>query len=320
MSPAIVLIVSYIACFGVAVLVALWWHHWKLGFWPGLVISAGVTPIVGIIVILSVGDRRKADAAEKSRRQELVAARQRAEAERQRKENELAERRRVEAHAALQRQLLAQLNQLGDQATSTARGLHEHVRGAEVALNDVLHKYIEHRYYPFWDAVLNALNIIDGYDRDVKRIGDLVKKCEAVAGQLEAQPAALPIQLGMIPSIADVTNQLRAITEKADSNHDFASIYAAWATNHILVRGFSNVCDAVNGTGRLVASSISALADTVEHKFVDLDRTLRDGFGSVRTTMDETKRLIGDSPELQRLYRETLNDRIVSIERKLNRL
>jgi hypothetical protein len=107
---------------------------------------------------------------------------------------------------------------------------------------------------------------IGAIDDSVKLIADRSGKYKNLIQSFKGRPPPFPVdpnsahRLGMAK---DTTGRLQQIVRKAQRNFQFASIYEQRKTQQILIAGFTNVGEAINGLGVRLEESIDLLGDQI---------------------------------------------------------
>ncbi len=218
-----------------------------LVYWP---ITLGIA-IVWLIIHLV----RKELEAEKERRREL---------ERQRSERERLQRE----HDQQQAFYLASLASCRDTSLSLFERMPLHLMETEALLDQAERDFQERAFAPFWSSVQRAAGELGRYDHSVRMITDKAREHSAIVEKYEGEAPPFPLDLRSakgIEAAKPTTERLSVIVRKAQRDFEFATIYEQRKTNQLLVAGFTNLAQALEGMGRHIASSIEDLSSQVAH-------------------------------------------------------
>jgi len=103
----------------------------------------------------------------------------------------------------------------------------------------------------------------------------------------EAPPEipAFPINEESVASMTAgnaIHDRMKIIIRKAQCDFQFATIYEQRKTNQLLVAGFRNLAEVIDGMGRRIASSIDDLGLEIEN----MSSTLNESIRNISTTLD----------------------------------
>jgi len=257
----------------------------------GPIIAIGIA--IGIIGawLISMLIRDKV-AANRYRREEAERQRQRGEAERERqRQQQLA---LINMHKNQQRQFYTSLIDLCSGSFELFESMPNHLLTAEECLDQAGGDFEEGAFAPFWDSVERAAMNIGQFDDNVRTITTNAKRHTDVAKRYEGPPPPFPIVLDSVSGMAaaNTTNdRMRAIVRKAQRNFQFATIFEQRKTNQLLVAGFTNLAQALDGMGRRIESSIDSLGEQISEMSSTLDTSLQNlgsNLSSTLTTLHES--------------------------------
>ena len=137
---------------------------------------------------------------------------------------------------------------------------------AETLLDRSENDFAEGVFAPFWDSVENATMQLGHYDNNVNRIFEAAEQYTVLLTGYKGTPPFFPIDLGAVRAMAaasTTTERLKVIVRNGQSNFQFATIFEQRKTNQLLVAGFTNLAQALNGMSNRIENSIDRLSDRV---------------------------------------------------------
>lgn len=258
--------------------------YWAFVNWH---VTLGI--LVAWLVILLT---RKEMAASRVRQEEAKQQRQREAAERERqRQQELA---RINNHKNQQRQFYTSLVTLGSGSFALFESMPNHLLTAEELLDQAEGDFEEGAFAPFWDSVERAAMKLGQFDDSVRTITTNAEQHTDVAKRYEGPPPPFPIVLDSVTGMAaaNTTNdRMRTIVRQAQRNFQFATIFEQRKTNQLLVAGFTNLAQALDGMGRRIESSIGGLGEQISEMSSTLDTSLQNldsNLSSTLTTLHES--------------------------------
>jgi hypothetical protein len=228
-------------------------------------LGAVIGSIIPIVIAREAAKKREAEAAAKA-----------AEEQRQRE----AERER-------QRQYFTSLVDLGCRSFALFEAMPTHLMTTEELLDQAESDFEEGALAPFWDSVERAAMLLGRFDDSVRTITTNAERHTDVAKKYEGTPPPFPIMLDSVTGMAaanTTTDRMKAIVRKAQRNFQFATIFEQRKTNQLLVAGFTNLAQALDGMGRRIESSIDDLGDRISEMSSTLDGSLQ----KLGSTLDDT--------------------------------
>jgi biopolymer transport protein ExbB/TolQ len=259
----------------------LYWAYWHLPIALGI-LAAGLVIYLIRKVIAANRVKRLMDEHQRQREEE--------ELERQRKQ-ELA---RINNHKNQQRQFYTSLIDLGSDSFALFESMPNHLLTAEELLDKAEGDFEEGAFAPFWDSVERAAMKLGQFDDSVRTITTNAERHADVAKRYEGPPPAFPIVLDSVTGMAaaNTTNdRMRTILRQAQRNFQFATIFEQRKTNQLLVAGFTNLAEALDGMGRRIESSIDGLGEQISEMSSTLDTSLQNlasDLSSTLTTLHES--------------------------------
>lgn len=218
-------------------------------FWQYLLATAAAVVALWIAVVLIKKAHLEAKNAE--------AARTRARLE---KEEAAA------AYKAAQETCQSELIEISQLSLHTFENLPKHLLKAEALLNQAEADFNEGAFAPFWDSIEQATLSLGRFDGAVIHLNQDSKRFQNLANSLDSEPPRFPIVDSSVKAMvaANTTaERLKNIVRRAQRNYEFASIYQQRRTNQILIAGFTNLAQAVDGLGQRISESIDDLSGQI---------------------------------------------------------
>ena len=239
-----------------------------------------------IIVIVSIHLARKVIAQNRALREQEEEQKQYDEEIRERqKEQELA---RINAHKIQQQHYHTTLVDLASDAFALFESMPKHLMSTEELLDQAESDFEEGAFAPFWDSVESAAMQLGRFDDNVRTITIKADSHTQYAKSYEAIPPPFPIILDTVNGMAAAKNtndRMRAIVRKAQCNFQFATIFEQRKTNQLLVAGFTNLAQALDGMGRRIESSINYLGRQISQMSSTLDESLQNLGSNLNETL-----------------------------------
>ncbi len=182
-----------------------------------------------------------------------------------------AELRKKAEYDATQYQVWSHLQACISDVESTALEIRRKIEAAEVALSHAEREFSEGVFAPFWDAVEHAANQLAQSDAGINRIIQQSKYYRDNVTKLNSEGPPFRIGLDALPDTTRTADKMRLMVRKAQKDFHFATIYEQRKTNKLLIAGFTNLAEALNGMSDRLASSIDALSDSL-HDIADTNR------------------------------------------------
>jgi hypothetical protein len=259
---------------------------------------ASLGAVIGFIIPIVSAQRA---AKEATKRREAEAAAQAAEEQRQRE----AERER-------QRQYLTSLVDLGSRSFALFEDMPTHLLTTEELLDQAESNFVEEAFAPFWDSVERAAMQLGHFDDCVRTITANAERHTDVAKDYEGTPPPFPIILDSVTGMAVATttaDRMKAIVRKAQRNFQFAMIFEQRKTNQLLVAGFTNLAQALDGMGSRIESSIDDLGGRIS----EMSSTLDKSFQSVGSNLKDTLKTMHTSIEKDAAHRAERHERALTM-------
>lgn len=253
-----------------AVLIVLAILYWLLTYHATLVITIVATAAVITVVTLLV----KWQLARDADRQQQEAARD-------------AQRRQ---HEAEQASMHSTLVGLVSTSLATFEAMPTQLQSAEASLDQAEVDFDDGAFAPFWDSVEKAAMSIGRFDDGIRTITLNSKQHLQVGKTYEATPPRFPISSSSVRGMdvaSTTTDRLKAVVRKAQRNFQFATIYEQRKTNKLLVAGFQNLAQAIDGMGHRITSSIDGLGDQISEMSSSLGNQISEMSSSLSNSLSE---------------------------------
>ena len=247
-----------------------------------------------VSLVMEARARKKADKAYEKR---LAAERQ--EAERRQSEAERERCRQIELtkinnHKAQQLQCHLSLNELAVGSFDLFEAMPKHLIAAESHLDQAESDFEEGAFAPFWDSIESAARELGCFHGSIQTIACNAIRHRDLSMSYEGNTPSFPINLDSVTgmTIAKTTSdRLRSIVRRAQCNFQFATIFEQRKTNHLLVAGFTNLGQALDGMGMRIESSLADLTCQISV----MSSTLNESIQNVGTALNQTLTAINTS-------------------------
>lgn len=196
-------------------------------------------------------------------------------ADRDRKATEIA---RINAHNSQQRDYYTKLVDLSTSSFALFEAMPKHLMNAEELLDQAELDFDEGAFEPFWDSIEQCALRLGHLDDGVRTITSNSQLHTEVARHYEETVSPFPIVLESVKGMvaANVTaDRMKGIVRKAQRNFQFTTIFQQRKTNQLLIAGFNNLAQALDGMGRRIESSINDLAAEISSMSSNLDGSLQ---------------------------------------------
>jgi methyl-accepting chemotaxis protein len=185
-----------------------------------------------------------------------------------------AERRQF---VAQQEQLRGQIVGSNEESASVLEQMPVLLASAEEYLDRAENDFGDGAFAPFWDSVEKAAGALGGFEEGVRKIEqnsrryvDLVKQYRGEAPSFAVSRNAAP-RLGIA---SETSKRMSEIVRKAQRNFEFSLIYEQRKTNQLLVAGFKNLAQALEGMSWRITTSIDELRSSVDNMHTSLNESL----------------------------------------------
>ncbi|MBI1818565.1 MAG: hypothetical protein HYR72_26570 [Deltaproteobacteria bacterium] len=204
--------------------------------------------------------------------------------------NEIQKNRDAErkAHEASQTQLGERIRNVCSQTLSTFEAMPQQLLAAEDHLDKAETDFAEGVFAPFWDSIEKAAICLGRFDGGVQYISTSAQQHAELAKSLDIAPPTFPVRANSVRALtaASTTNdRMRGIVRRAQKDFHFATIYEQRRTNQILIAGFQNLAQAMEGLGDRIVSSIETLEGQLSGQLSEMSSSLE----GMRTTVDDLR-------------------------------
>lgn len=152
-----------------------------------------------------------------------------------------------------------------------------HLIDTEAQLDQAEQDFKDGVFAPFWDSIELATKWLGRFDSNVGEISNNSKRYTELVANYKSTPPRFPIVVESVQGLAASTvtaDRMKAIVRKAQANPTFAMIYEQRRTNQLLISGFTNLAQALDGMGRRIAASIEGLQEQISDMSVILHSSL----------------------------------------------
>ncbi len=178
---------------------------------------------------------------------------------------------REQAEEAWRRQREAQQNSihtnlvaLCTRSLNAFEAMPTYLLDAETLLDQAEIDFKDEAFAPFWDSVQKATMRLGHFDDGVRQItNDAKTHGELTKTLFDLVSPSFPIVVGSVRGMAaahTTAARFRTIVRTAQCDFHFAMIYEQRKTNQLLIAGFQNLAQAIDGLGDRITSSIDTLS------------------------------------------------------------
>lgn len=214
-----------------------------------------------------------------------------------REKAEEAERLR---HEAEQNSISKNFVELCTRSLGAFEAMPTHLLDAETLLDKAEVDFKERAFAPFWDSIQKATMRLGSFDDNVRVITYDSKQHGVLAQKFDSSPPKFPIVLESVQAMtaANTTaDRFNAIVRQAQRDFQFATIYEQRKTNQILVAGFQNLAQAIDGLGDRITSSIDNLTSEVSEMSSSINQSVANLATSVESLHSTTRQEASDQAE-----------------------
>jgi hypothetical protein len=194
------------------------------------------------------------------------------------------------------------------------------IPSSEDALDQAERDFADGAFSPFWDSVEQAMLKLGIVDNCVVELTAQSKRHSELTKSYKARPPLFPVDLNAVQKIGATHTTFDRIPElvrMAQCNFQFATIYEQRKTNQLLVAGFVNLGQALNGMGQRISSSIDGLSNQIS----EMSLTLNESVTRFREeSLQSGQQLIESVEELNSTMQKEASNRTEQYERALTML
>jgi hypothetical protein len=217
---------------------------------------------------------------EKKKNKEALEEKQK-ELEARNKELAAQQIRKLSEQQSIHSQLFCNINM----ASRAFEKLPKYILEAESYLDKSEEYFKEGAFSPFWESIEMATIQLGHFNQSLDTILFHIKQGDDLIKVLDSKPPNFPIRVESIHRLGVVnatTDRLKSIVRIAHLNFQFSIIYEQRRTSMILIEGFQNLGDAIEGMGLRIISSIEDLGREVSEMSASINTSLSTINSSVR--------------------------------------
>ena len=118
-------------------------------------------------------------------------------------------------------------------------------------------------FAPFWDAIENVMIALASYNEQVNQIKKGLEEVGVIKGNSITKSSS-SLTWCLSSEVTCVVSQMENLVRQAQKDFHFACIYEQRKTNKILIKGFSNLGNAIENMGDRIQDSLDSLERTVD--------------------------------------------------------
>lgn len=252
----------------------------------------------------------------------IVAIRKNLEAQKNQAEEKRRERQNIileeKYRQESKQRLLRSLMNINTVSFNIFEELPNYLIRAEKLLDQAEIKFNETAFVPFWEDIEAATMQLKNYNDGIKNIiGNLRSRQDIIYdGQsLKITPPPFSVKISSINALTSsnkTSGRLKAITKKAQSNFQFASIYQQYNTNKILLAGFHNLSDAIYNMGDAIQLSImdvSKQISTLNENFNKQNENFLEALDAIKGVGQSIDNIGSSAEDAIKSYKKDLSNR-----------
>ncbi|MGZ0018736.1 hypothetical protein [Nitrosomonas sp. wSCUT-2] len=166
-------------------------------------------------------------------------------------------------------------------------------------------------------SIERAATYLGHFDGGVVSINKDVKRYQELTKLYEDKPPRFLINADSVKGMIagnTTTDRMKAIVRQAQRNFQFASIYEQRKTNQILIAGFTNLAQALDGMSQRISDSIDALGWQVSEMSTSLSTALE----TLKGQMTTSNQLAANTSESVQDIRFTFQKEAAELEKRHN--
>lgn len=197
---------------------------------------------------------------------------------------------------AYQRQILAAC----DESVVAFENIPKDLMTAEQLLDVADAEFQDSAFSPFWDSIERAMRKLGAVNDSIKLIADRSNQYKVLANSYNGRTPPFPVDPASAHRLGtanDTTARLQKIVRQAQRNFQFATIYEQRKTSKILIAGFTNIGEAIDGLGARLEQSISILGDQIDDlssSMTAMNEKVVDAVKGVASAVGEVSSRVGD--------------------------
>jgi hypothetical protein len=212
---------------------------------------------------------QRAKDAEEARLREAEQARKAAEEAKIREAEQArkaAEEARIAAEKTRKVEEIARIERLRRERQECQENTLDAVNTSLCLFESMTKNFEDRAFAPFWDSIEKATKQLAHFDDNLKnfkfessRYTQLVTRFEGVPPEFSVSPQSV----ARLEVARETAKHMKATVRKAQCDFQFATIYEQRKTNKILIAGFTNFAQALEGMGDRISASIDSLSGLV---------------------------------------------------------
>jgi len=130
---------------------------------------------------------------------------------------------------------------------------------------------------PFWDSIEKAAKMLGNFYECINEINANFYQYTTMMRKYDNSPPVFPISPASINKLdvsSKTTNRMNNIVRKAQCIYEFASIYEKRRTNQILIGGFKNLAQVLEGISHQIFSSVEDLSKSIRTESSAINNSL----------------------------------------------
>jgi hypothetical protein len=192
-----------------------------------------------------------------------------------------------------------QLNNMLKVSIGLVEELPSLLKKASASLERARTEFSSNAFSPYWDCIEQATRHLATFDNNIQQIQNYADQYYRILQDKKHNfPSFFP-EREIFPDSVPVISELYTVVRPGFTNFQFATIWEHRKTQNILIKGFSNLGDAISNMAAYIGSSISQLHDTISSdtaQMIDQQIMSRESFerysySHVRLMEDQIKRL-----------------------------
>lgn len=190
------------------------------------------------------------------------------ESEERRRQEEKRKQTEREEKKIRQNRYREQINKLCENSVLAYEELPKCVKSINECIDIAEKEFSERAFEPFWNAIEKALLHLKLFQDQVNCIDYSFKKYQEILRHYEGRPEKFPLvalEHKHSLSINETQRRLHNIVRKSQKDYEFTKIHLHRRTNSILLEGFGNLADALNGLSHNVERAIDGLSSNIRH-------------------------------------------------------
>ncbi len=182
--------------------------------------------------------------------------------------------------------------------------------------NEVMRKaevdFSESAFGPFWDSIEEAASLLAKTEKNSFRIRLNIDEYKKLVVEFRSEPPSIPNSAKILNNGRRLISKMKRLVRAAQRDFYFASIYEQRKTNQILITGFKNLKEAMEGLGTSLKDStmeiVNAISEMAEYNHVNTDQLV--------ACLTEIRQGMENDEEESREHEARLETMLDNIQRK----